>query len=674
MTNKPILGIDLGTYNSAAAVLKPNGEIEAISATPDRRLWGKSNERIKPFPSIVVYSEDGNVRAVGHEAKALAETEPRFAVWGVKRLLGKTYKEAAEHGELDRMLLTVEPDGNNGRCIFEFGAKELRPEDVCAELLRYIRAAAEQTMKTVFPDVVISVPAYFDAIAISATVEAAKLAGFAHVDTIPEPVAAALTYDLQVSPRPLNFLVFDLGAGTLDVTAAEVWRSKEGPSGLQCQCKKNTGDRHLGGLDMDDRLLQHVADAMKIGNLGDENRLQLRRAVEAAKIRLSTEADTIIEITVAGQQKTYQLSRFELEQSLRSEPKDLLAACEDQVRLALKGADWRPEEVDRLLLIGGPTAMPCVRNTIEAVFHRNPSVLSQIRQSDPQPGQVSVDPMLAVAIGAAKSKGAQIRKVHPYGYGYVNVRLEPVAGQPMWRVHDEPAILLPRDSAFPSEPVVVMPSNPFYRRDKIFSIKVIQHVPDAEQNVPSVGKRPYWFLGEYQLAFTGESFEMEIAMRLTENGELETTIRNLRGSESVTYVGVGSLRRHPTELPASRLEPIPISPIDISGGPDPRWEFVAKNAPEIKNWGEGFSRFLGAKVSTTERRDRPLDDYSDNLQCAITRWGGHLQKDVNDVFNAGKQALSRAHEIKFISEADRHRWEDELDAIRRRCYRPRKQE
>lgn len=655
MFRKATLGIDLGTYNSAAAVLTAKGEVVAISAGAERRFWGKSRERVKPFPSVVVYFPDGRVRAVGWEAKLLAESEPQLAVWGVKRLLGKTYREALDHGELDRMLLPVEPDGTNGRCMFEFDGREVRPEDVCAELLRHIRAVAEAQLGEDLSEAVISVPAYFDAIATSATMEAARRAGFQQVESIPEPVAAALAYEIQITPRPLHFLVFDLGAGTLDVTAAELWREKPGPTGIQCKCQKNTGDTHLGGLDMDDQLLAHVTAAMSLPKLEDQDRLQLRRAVEAAKIALSEQLSATVEVVLEGERRSYTLTRHELEMVLRSGRRDILAACEEQVRLALKGAGWRPEEVDHLLLIGGPTAMPCVRGVLETVFRRNPEIIGQLRQPS-QP----VDPMLAVAIGAARSRGTELTKIHPYGYGFVSLRLEPVPGQPMFRVIREPQVLIRRDSVFPSDPATALVDSPFYRLDKIFTLELIQQVPESEQQAPGMGGREFRFLGEYQMAYSHLPFLMQVSMRLTENGELETLIRNLHGPESATYVGVGSLRRHPIELPASKLELLPTGCA--------RWSFLPEQAASVKQWAEGFARFLQARVAASRREDRYLAEGQEELRTALARWGGHLEHDVNQVFTVSKTLLARALELRLLEETEKLRWEEELDRARSRCY------
>lgn len=662
MSKRYTLGIDLGTYNSAAAVLKSDNKVEPISATPDRRRWRRTRESIKPFPSVVVYQPNGTVRAVGYEAKEVAEAEPEFAIWGVKRLLGKTYREASEHGELERMLMPVEPDDSNGRCMFMFEARDVRPEDVCAEMLRVIRTAAEEQTRANFDSVVVSVPAYFDAIAVSATVEAARLAGFSTVDTIPEPVAAALAHDLNITPRPMNFLVFDLGAGTLDVTAAEVWRSGPGPAGLSCNCRKNTGDTHLGGLDMDDRLVELLCQRLNLCELTDDARLSLRRAAEAAKIELSSVPEADISVEVDGRGQSYRLSRFDLEESLRANPKDLLEACEEQIRLALKGAEWRPEDVDQLLLVGGPTAMPIIREMLEKVFYRNPAVLEQIKATPDDGGLGNLDPMLAVSIGAARSKGTRLKKVHPYGYGFVNERMEKIKGEPMYRVYREPCMLIRRDSIFPSKIVTVTADNPYYRRDKIFSIEVLQEVPEAEQNVPGHGNRRFRYLGDFSLAFRRLPFLMQMSMSLNENGELETTIRNLHGSESATYVGIGSLQRHPIDLPTSRLVPEsesePVKPT-----------FLPEEAEKVKQWGNGFFRFLSAKYESSPGRDRYLRDGLEDLRISLSRFGEHPEEGVNRVFSVGKTLLLRAQEVKVMTESERHRFEDELDAAREKCFR-----
>ena len=670
------IGIDLGTYNSAAAVLIPPETVQPVSATAERVRWKDTQQLIKPFPSVVVYDSKGNVRVVGHAAKVLAETEPELAVWGIKRLLGKTYQEAKEHGELERMLIPVEPDENTGRCMFIFENRDVQPEDVCADLLVHIQDVVRQHLKiekTVQLDAVISVPAYFDAIAIGATVEGARRAGLGKVETIPEPVAAALALNLEITPRPVNFLVFDIGGGTLDVTAAEVWRSRPGQAGLACVCKKNTGDTHLGGLDFDDRLVELLMERMKLPPLSEEVRLQLRRVAEAAKIGLSYRPESLVELSFEQDKHSYALNRFELEEALRAQPKDLIRACEDQVDLALKGAGWRSEDVDQLLLVGGPTEMHAVRQMLKRKFLRNPRVLQQIATTDPdgrekeldshfQSEKSAVDPMLAVATGAAKYRIARVQKIHPHGYGFVNVRIEEDRDQPAYEEKREARILIPRDTVFPSDPVNALADNPFYRIDKVFSLEIIQQVPEGEENVPGTNKRPYRSLGEFQLAFRRVPFIMQVTMHLNENGELETTINSLLDGASATYVGVGSLFRNPIELPISQWRAKPEgSTREPASDPD--------KADRIRQWAVGLQRLLAAKIAGVGSVDCYLRDSLNRLQEAIAHWTEYPDHHARTVYSVGKELLHRSRELRVINDAESYALEDALESAWRE-YQP----
>lgn len=652
-----VLGIDLGTNNSAAAVMLESGELISILATAACDGAAGPSERVKPFPSVVVFSETGEIAAVGMEAKAMALTRPQLTAFGIKRLLGKTYREALEHGELDRMVLQVQPDGETGRCVLEVGDRQVRPEEVCAAILRHIRDAAERTVGVKFTSAVISVPAYFDSIAVGATCEAAKLAGFQTVHAVPEPVAAALAMNLTITPRPIRTLTFDIGAGTLDVTAAEVWRTSQGPTGLHCECKKNTGDIRLGGLDFDDRLVDYLSEVLELGTLVDEDRYRLRRAAEAAKVRLSSESSAEVSIRIEDRDLTYSLTRGELEDVLRREP-DLLAACAEQVRAAIRGAGWKPEEVDQVLLVGGPSAMPCVRRVLRETFFRNPRVLQQIE------GVGAVDPMLAVASGAAKFKAAQTVNRHPYGYGYVASVLEELPSKGAFTHRREAVILVPRDSAFPNQPVSVAARMAFARRDNVVSIELIQQVADSERQAVSVGASEYRFLGTCDLAVDPAPLPacILITMSLNENGELETTLVNLTGSETTRYIGVGGMQRHPIELPTSRVHQ--------QFEPTGQWVFVPDGLDAVRQWAMGLARLLRARHLVGQRADpyfaHGLQDLEDVLCEQDTAPAEHA---VNRLYNAGKSLMARAFELRFVSEPERASLASELEKARGRCYR-----
>jgi molecular chaperone DnaK (HSP70) len=675
MAHEYVLGIDLGTYNSAAMVMTPDGDLVPISASPERRFWRKTGERIKPFPSVVVFHSDGSVRAVGYDAKEIAISEPHLAAWGVKRLLGKSYKEAKEHGELDRLLLSVEPDDENGRTIFEFKDRDIRPEQVCAELLKHMKEAAESQIGTKLPNVTLSVPAYFDGIHVPAIVEAATLAGFDRVDTVPEPVAAALAYDIHITPRTVYVGVIDIGAGTLDCTTTEIWRTTPGPEGIRCETKKNTGHTHLGGLDMDDRIVELLRKRLKLEYLSDQDRLKLRRAAEAAKIALSDTEVFTIEININQEKKAYTLHRDELEKALRADEslklegvldfsaRDLLYECEQQVRLALQGAGWTPEDLDILLLVGGPTAMPCVRNMLKGVFRANPRILAQINEVEERNGdETGFDPMLAVAMGAAIYKGSRehVKKIHPYGYGFIEVRAEPLEDMSTYKIVREQRILVDPDTEFPSDASFFVTDDLFYRGDKIFSLEVIQQVPDSEKKLPGMPEQPYRFLGEFQLAYTRIPFRMQVSMRLNENGELETTIKNLLGFEKAKYIGIAACQRHGIELPTAKLH------TNLGTG---RWRFFGDETESVRQWAEGFSRFMHSKVGNPRPLEAHMQDRLAELDLVLSSWGDFLEGQVNKVYTLAMMLLQRGHELKIISESERYQWEQELVARRGRCYR-----
>ena len=153
--------------------------------------------------------------------------------------------------------------------------------------MRRIKRQAEIQIEESLESVVVSVPAYFDPLRVTPIVHAAREAGFVNVKTIPEPVAAALAYEIDITVRPIRVLVFDLGAGTLDVTAGYLFRNPDKENDFQFQVLKNTGDTRLGGMDMDDRLMKLICERLQLDELSPENAAILRRSAEVAKIQLS---------------------------------------------------------------------------------------------------------------------------------------------------------------------------------------------------------------------------------------------------------------------------------------------------------------------------------------------------------------------------------------------------
>ncbi|HUT77843.1 MAG TPA: Hsp70 family protein, partial [Polyangia bacterium] len=209
------IGIDLGTYNSAAAVAVGRNRVAMIESRYGKTLYGKS------FPSFVLFDHNGNRQLVGQRAREELPLNPKLVVWGVKRLVGLSYQAAREAGELDRFRYELE-EGPGGGILIRVGDERFTPSHILEHILREIKEDAENSR--VNPLVggpvdraVISIPAYFKAIRTAPIIEAARHAGFAEVDTIAEPTAAAIQYCLDV-PQEAHLLAFDIGAGTLDVT------------------------------------------------------------------------------------------------------------------------------------------------------------------------------------------------------------------------------------------------------------------------------------------------------------------------------------------------------------------------------------------------------------------------------------------------------------------------
>ena len=353
-----IIGIDLGTSNSAASVLEA-GKPRIIPSAEGMSLYGKA------FPSVVAFTKDGQM-LVGEPAKRQAISNPSGTFTAFKRKMGTDFKYSA-----------------NG--------KEYNPQQLSAFLLQKIKKDAESFFGEKVEKAVITVPAYFDDNQRQATKDAGTIAGLEVIRIINEPTAAALAYGLDKQSKEQKIIVFDLGGGTLDVTVMEF-------GGGVFEVKSTSGDTQLGGTDMDALLTDFlVAEFKKIEGIdlkNDNVALQrLKEAAERAKIELSTTVTTEINLPYltadanGPKHFTYSLNRAKLEEIVMP----LIKRCEKPLRQALADAKLEAAEVDRIVLVGGPTRMPSVQSFIEAQLGKVP--------------ERGVDPMEAVAIGAAIQAG-----------------------------------------------------------------------------------------------------------------------------------------------------------------------------------------------------------------------------------------------------------------------------
>ncbi len=357
MAAEKILGIDLGTSNSAAAIMQ-GGKPTILPSAEGVSLYGKA------FPSVVAFV-DGQV-LVGEPARRQAASNPEGTITVAKRKMGTDYK-------------------------YKIQGREYAPQDISAFILQKIKRDAEAFVGAPLKKAVITVPAYFNDNQRQATKDAGAIAGLEVVRIINEPTAASLAYGLDKMGKEQKIMVFDFGGGTLDVTIMEFGEGV-------FEVKATSGDTQLGGTDMDAVLVKFVIEEFKkesgIDLINDASAMQrVREAAERAKIELSNVVNTDINLPyIAADSKgpkhlKMKLTRAKLEELVRP----IVERCSGPTRQALADAEIQPADIDKVILVGGPTRMPMVME-----FVRN------MAGKEPERG---IDPMECVALGAAIQGG-----------------------------------------------------------------------------------------------------------------------------------------------------------------------------------------------------------------------------------------------------------------------------
>ena len=371
-----ILGIDLGTTNSAMAVLEGGQPTIIVNAEGDRTT-----------PSVVGFRAEGD-RIVGKSAKNQAVTNPQNTVFSIKRFMGRKYSECTS--ELKTVPYTVK-EGQGGRAVVEIDGEDFTPEQVSAMVLAKMKADAEKYLGETVTDAVITVPAYFNDAQRQATKDAGKIAGLNVKRIVNEPTAAALAYGLDKKGTEQKVLVFDLGGGTFDVSLLDL------ADGV-FEVLATNGDNHLGGDDWDQRVIDWMADKFQQENSVDLRKdpmalQRLKEAAENAKKELSSAQQATINLPFITMNQSgplhlnYTLSRAEFERITR----DLLDRCKAPVTKALHDANMQISDVSEVILVGGSTRMPAVQELVKQITGKQPNM--------------SVNPDEVVADGAAVQGG-----------------------------------------------------------------------------------------------------------------------------------------------------------------------------------------------------------------------------------------------------------------------------
>lgn len=377
-----ILGIDLGTTNSAMAVMRA-GEPHIL----------ENAEGARTTPSVVALSKTGE-RLVGLIARRQAVTNPKNTVYQIKRFIGHTFDEAAV--QKDKAVVPYEMrKATNGGIEVQMGDAWYRPEEVSAMILQKLKADAEKRLGEPITEAVITVPAYFNDAQRAATRDAGKIAGLDVKRIINEPTAAALAYGFN-KKKDEKVVVFDFGGGTFDISVLEVVMA-EGNEG-SIEVRSTDGDAHLGGKDIDQKIIDWLAtEFQKESGIDVRNdplaRQRLDEAAEKAKIELSTALETEINIPFITSDASgprhllVKMTRAKLEELSR----EFIDRAMDITKRAMEASPFKVGDIHEVILVGGQTRMPAIQAAVEQYFGKKPNM--------------SVNPDEVVAIGAAIQGG-----------------------------------------------------------------------------------------------------------------------------------------------------------------------------------------------------------------------------------------------------------------------------
>ena len=512
-----IIGIDLGTTNSAMAVMQ-SGKAEIIA----------NSEGNRTTPSVVAVNKKGE-RLVGQIARRQQVTNPKDTIYEVKRLIGRGFNDKEVQRDLKLMGYKIVKSGNSTKV--EMAGKEYSPEEVSAMILSKLKADAEAFLGEPVTEAVITVPAYFDDSQRHATKDAGKIAGLEVKRIINEPTAAALAYGLDKKKADEKIVVYDLGGGTFDVSVLELG------DGV-FEVKSTNGDTHLGGADFDRVIVNYFADEFKkehgIDIREDNAAMQrLRDEAEKAKIELSTaqEVDINLPFLTADadgpKHFEHKLTRAKLEDLVG----DLIKKTAEPCEKALKDAGLKASDIDSVVLVGGMTRMPAVVEEVKKIFGK-----------DPMKG---VNPDEVVAVGAAIQGGVlqgDVKDVLLLDVTPLSLGIETMGGVMTRLIERNTTIPTSKSEVFSTaadnqpqvEVHVLQGEREMVEGNKSLGRFVLDGIPPAPRGIPQI----------------------EVTFNIDANGILNVTAKD-KGSgkeQNITIQGSGSLDKDEVEKMAKEAE------------------------------------------------------------------------------------------------------------------------